>query len=113
LNIDAEVQPADITPELAADLKRLEPFGSGNPEPVLMMREMTVVERRVVGEGHVRLRLTKDKRTFTAIAFRMAEREIAEQIDVAFFPEINEWKGSSTVQLRIKDLRTVEMKHAT
>jgi single-stranded-DNA-specific exonuclease len=113
LDIDAEVQPADITPELAADLKRLEPFGAGNPEPVLMMREMTVVERRVVGEGHVRLRLTRDKRTFTAIAFRMAEREIAGKIDIAFFPEINEWKGSSTVQLRIKDLRTVEMKHAT
>jgi len=62
----------------------------------------------VVGEGHVRLRLKRDKHTFTAIAFRMAEREIPEQIDIAFFPEINEWKGSSTVQLRIKDLRPEE-----
>jgi single-stranded-DNA-specific exonuclease len=108
LEIDAEVQPADVTKELALELKRLEPFGAGNPEPVLMMRSLTVVERRVVGEGHVRLRLKRDKHTFTAIAFRMAEREIPEQIDIAFFPEINEWKGSSTVQLRIKDLRPEE-----
>jgi len=108
LSIDAEVQPADITKELAAELKRLEPFGAGNPEPVLMMRGMTVIERRVVGEGHVRLRLLKDKVTFTAIAFRMAERELVGQIDIAFFPEINEWKGSSSVQLRIKDLRPAE-----
>jgi single-stranded-DNA-specific exonuclease len=77
-----------------------------------MMRGMTVVERRVVGEGHVRLRLMRDKRTFTAIAFRMAEREIPGRIDIAFFPEINEWKGSSNVQLRIKDLRPEEY-HAT
>jgi hypothetical protein len=38
----------------------------------------------------------------------MAGREIPEQIDIAFFPEINEWKGSSSVQLRIKDLRPEE-----
>lgn len=108
LAIDAEVLPADITTELALELKRLEPFGAGNPEPVLLMRAMTVVERRVIGEGHVRLRLTREKFTFTAIAFRMAEREIAGQIDIAFFPEINEWKGRSSVQLRIKDLRPAE-----
>ncbi|MBC8019114.1 MAG: single-stranded-DNA-specific exonuclease RecJ [Verrucomicrobia bacterium] len=108
LDIDAEVHPADITKELALELKRLEPFGAGNPEPVLMMRGMTVVERRVVGEGHMRLRLTGENRSFIAIAFRMAEREIPGQIDIAFFPEINEWKGSSSVQLRIKDLRPAE-----
>lgn len=108
LELDAEVNPADITKELALELKRLEPFGAGNPEPVLMMRNMTVVERRVVGESHLRLRLARDKQTFTAIAFRMSEREIPGSIDIAFFPEINEWKGSSSVQLRIKDLRPVE-----
>jgi single-stranded-DNA-specific exonuclease len=108
LDVDAEVHPADVTKELALELKQLEPFGAGNPEPVLMIRAMTVIERRVVGEGHLRLRLAKDKCTFTAIAFRMAEREIHGQIDVAFFPEINEWKGNSSVQLRIKDLRPAE-----
>jgi single-stranded-DNA-specific exonuclease len=108
LDIDAEVQPADVTKDLAVELKRLEPFGVGNPEPVLLLRGMSVTEQRVVGEGHLRLRLTKDKRTFTAIAFRMADREISGPIDIAFFPEMNEWKGSSTVQLRIKDLRPEE-----
>jgi single-stranded-DNA-specific exonuclease len=108
LDIDAEVQPADVTRELAGELQRLEPFGAGNPEPVLMMRGMRVIERRVVGEAHLRLRLTRDKLTFTAIAFRMAGREVPDLIDIAFFPELNEWKGSSTVQLRIKDLRPAE-----
>jgi single-stranded-DNA-specific exonuclease len=108
LDIDAEVQAEDVTRDLAVELKRLEPFGAGNPEPVLMMRDMKVVERRVVGEAHLRLRLTRDRLNFTAIAFRMAEREVPDLIDIAFFPEINEWNGSSSVQLRIKDLRPAE-----
>jgi single-stranded-DNA-specific exonuclease len=108
LDIDAEVQPADVTRDLAGELQRLEPFGAGNPEPVLLMRGMRVIERRVVGEAHLRLRLTRDKLTFTAIAFRMAGREVPDLIDIAFFPELNEWNGSSTVQLRIKDLRPAE-----
>ena len=108
LNIDAEVQPEEITTDLAQELKRLEPFGAGNPEPVLLMRKMTVSERRVVGEGHLRLRLTREGRSFNAIAFRMAERETVGQQDIAFFPEMNEWNGSSSLQLRVKDLRPAE-----
>jgi single-stranded-DNA-specific exonuclease len=108
LEIDAEVQPEDITSELVNELKRLEPFGAGNPEPVLMMRGMRVVERRVVGEGHLRLRLSRNGRTFTAIAFRMAQRDTEGLLDIAFYPEMNEWNGSSSLQLKIKDLRMAE-----
>jgi len=108
LEVDVEVQPEDITREIALELKRLEPFGSGNPEPVLVMRGMTVTERRTVGGGHLRLRLARDGFTFNAIAFRMAERETPGLVDVAFFPELNEWNGSTTLQLRVKDLRPAE-----
>jgi single-stranded-DNA-specific exonuclease len=108
LEVDVEVQPEDITRELALELKRLEPFGAGNPEPVLVMRGMAVKERRTVGEGHLRLRLVRDGFTFNAIAFRMAERDTAGLVDVAFFPEMNEWNGSMTLQLRVKDLCPAE-----
>jgi single-stranded-DNA-specific exonuclease len=108
LDIDAEIQPADVTRELALELKRLEPFGMGNPEPVLMMRGMTVVEQRVVGDGHLRLRLSRDGRSFGAIAFRMAPMGRPGMVDIAFFPEMNEWNGNSSLQLRIKDLRPAE-----
>lgn len=105
LVVDVEAQPEDITRELALELKRLAPFGAGNPEPVLLMRGMTVAEQRVVGEGHLRLRLTRDGFTFNAIAFRMAALEMGGKVDIAFFPELNEWKGTSSLQLRIKDVR--------
>ena len=108
LIIDAEVEPGDVTKELALELKRLEPFGMGNPEPLLMLRGMTVVERRVVGDDHLRLRVTRGNRSFGAIAFNQADRETSGLIDIAFFPEVNEWNGSSSLQLRVKDLRSAE-----
>ncbi len=108
LTIDAEVQAGEVTKELAMELKRLEPFGMGNPEPVLILRGMTVIERRPVGDGHLRLRLTRDRRTFTAIAFNLADRDTSGTMDIAFYPEMNEWNGSSSLQLRVKDMRPTE-----
>jgi single-stranded-DNA-specific exonuclease len=108
LTIDVEVEPGDVTRELALELKRLEPFGMGNPEPLLMLRGMTVVERRIVGEGHLRLRVTRDGCSFGAIAFNLAHRATSGTIDIAFFPELNEWNGSSSLQLRVKELRSTE-----
>lgn len=108
LEVDAEVLPEDIDIELVGELKKLEPFGSGNPEPVLMMRGMSVVERRIVGDSHLRLRLSRNGRSFNAIAFRMAERNTDGLLDIAFYPEMNEWNGNSTLQLKIKDMRTAE-----
>jgi single-stranded-DNA-specific exonuclease len=108
LTIDAEVAPAEVTNELACELKRLEPFGMGNPEPLLLLRGMRVMERRTVGEGHLRLRLTRDGCTFAAIAFNLADRVTSGLIDIAFFPEMNQWNGSSSLQLRVKELRSAE-----
>jgi len=81
----------------------------GNPEPVLMMRGMTVVEQRVVGDNHLRLKLSRDGRSFDAIAFRMGSRTLPQTLDIAFFPEIHEWNGTSSLQLRLKDLRPMEL----
>lgn len=108
LDIDAVAEPRDVTKELALELKRLEPFGMGNPEPLLMMRSLSVLEQRVVGDDHLRLRLSRDGCVFNAIAFRMASRTVPATIDIAFFPEMNQWNGNSTLQLRVKDLRPTE-----
>ena len=63
---------------------------------------------RTVGGVHVRLSLARDGLLFNAIGFNMAERTTGAVIDMAFFPEMNEWNGSSSLQLRIKDLRPAE-----
>ena len=109
LDVDCDICPADVDEALVHELKRLEPFGAGNPEPTLMMRGVTVVERRTVGDGHLKLRVAAGGRMFSAIAFRQAESPTDGMIDIAFFPELNVWNNSTTLQLRIKAIRKMEV----
>ncbi len=105
LDIDSDVSSAEVHTALVQELKRLEPFGTGNPEPTLMLRGVTVVERRIVGDGHLKLRVSSEGQTFSAIAFRQAECPTDGLLDIAFFPELNVWNNSTTLQLRIKAIR--------
>jgi single-stranded-DNA-specific exonuclease len=108
LEVDVEVQPDEVNGALVDELKKLEPFGAGNPEPTLMLRGVSVVDRRIVGDGHLKLRLSAGGWTYNAIAFRQAECPTDGVLDIAFFPEFNSWNNSTTLQLRIKAIRTAE-----
>jgi single-stranded-DNA-specific exonuclease len=108
LDVDADVCPAEVDLRLAEELRRMEPFGAGNPEPTLMMRGVTVVERRIVGDGHLKLRISLAGVVFNAIAFRQAECSTDGLQDIAFFPECTIWNNSTTLQLRIKAIRKAE-----
>jgi single-stranded-DNA-specific exonuclease len=109
LNIDGELAPDEITVVLAEEVDRLSPFGMGNPEPVFMLRGATVVDRRVVGENHLKLRLAAGGNLFEAIGFNMAHQEHPpERIDAAFSLEMNEWNGRRKLQMRLRDLRAAE-----
>ena len=57
LNVDAEVQLDAIDELLAEEVGRMEPFGIGNPEPILAVRGATLERARVVGENHLQVTL--------------------------------------------------------
>jgi single-stranded-DNA-specific exonuclease len=109
LEIDTEVTSSEVSLALLEELQRLEPFGAGNPEPTLMLRGVTVVERRIVGDGHLKLRVSAEGKIFNAIAFRQAECPTEGHLDIAFFPECNIWNNTTTLQLRIKAIRSEEV----
>ncbi|MGH7822323.1 MAG: DHHA1 domain-containing protein, partial [Candidatus Binatia bacterium] len=107
--VDATVRLEEVSPEVVADLERLEPHGPGNPRPVLCARRVSVAGVRVVGERHLRLALRREEsgRIMDAIGFRMHERreEIGSRIDVVFSPELDVWEGRERLQLMIHDFR--------
>ncbi|MBN2125854.1 MAG: single-stranded-DNA-specific exonuclease RecJ [Deltaproteobacteria bacterium] len=107
LDIDMEVRLADMNLEALRSLESLAPHGTGNPEPLLLARSLRVMEDRVVGDRHLRLKLGDDKRGIEAIGFGLAERYPlrGKAVDVVFTPEIDRWQGSERVQLRIADLQ--------
>lgn len=109
LNIDASVSSADVSYSLITELKRLEPFGAGNPEPNFMMRGVRVLERRVVGEKHLKLKIDCGGTAFSGIAFGQSDCSTDGMLDIAFVPELNVWNNSTTIQLRIKNMRQMEV----
>lgn len=105
IRLDVELEPDELTVSLANEIRLLAPFGVGNPEPVALVSGLRVMDRRVIGKDHVRLRLARGRHYINAIGWRMAEMDIPETIDVAGIPEIDTWGGGARLQLRIKAFR--------
>jgi single-stranded-DNA-specific exonuclease len=104
--IDAEIRISDITHKLCQELKLLEPFGLGNPEPVLLLKNLNVMDARIVGDNHLSIKLNDGKNSFDGIGFCLGDftSNIKNGIDVLCVPEINEWNGSKKLRLNIKQI---------
>ena len=111
LDVDAAVALADVQFSLLRELEQLQPFGMGNPEPTFMSRGISVLEKRVVGDNHLKLVVRQHGSVpLDSIGFRMGglAKDIDAgngRIDAVFSPELNHWKGSSRIQLRLCDVR--------
>ncbi|HEX2913908.1 MAG TPA: single-stranded-DNA-specific exonuclease RecJ [Chloroflexia bacterium] len=112
LYIDAELSLEQL-PVAFRESNRLVPFGSENPAPVFVTKNLLVREMRPVGVdgAHLRLRLfdRHNGRIAEAIGFRegarAAELAGAKFVDIAYTIELNEWQGNRSLQLRLCDLR--------
>ena len=110
IDIDCAVTPELLTVRGIDSLNCLEPCGSGCPKPVLMMEKMTVDRISMVGNGrHMRLRLKQGHHYINGIYFsanpQTASIEPGDVVDVAFNPQINEFRGERTVQINVLDIR--------
>ncbi len=118
IEIDSEIEFADITPELIASLKKFNPFGPGNQKPVFMTRNVfDFGTSKLVGKSmeHIKLELEDNStsRVMNAIAFNMAPYfehiHAHKPIDICYTLEQTR-RGSNTdsIQLMIRDIRLSE-----
>ena len=110
LQVDCEVEPELLTLENIRALVQMEPCGTGCPTPVFCLRDTTVTQLAEVGGGkHLRLSVSKGGRSLPAIFFSQTALQAGvgagDSLDVAFTPQINEFRGQNTVQLNVVDLR--------
>lgn len=105
---DVEIDDfSEIDEELVANLAKMEPFGNGNPEPVLKIARASVLSMRRMGADgqHVKLALRdKNGKVLQMLAFNAPEeffREPGDEVVVWFQPTINEWQGVRTVEGRL------------
>jgi single-stranded-DNA-specific exonuclease len=108
LTIDSEVSLADLTWDFLGWIQKMEPFGQGNPAPVLAARALHVSSKRSVGKdgSHLKLVLTDGQTRFDAIGFHQGPREstLPKVVDVAFSLEENEYYGKQ-LQMHILDIQ--------
>ena len=105
---DVEIDDfSEIDEELVANLAKMEPFGNGNPEPVLTIARTSVLSMRRMGADgqHIKLALRdKNSKVLQVLAFNAPEeffREPGDEVAAWFKPTINEWQGVRTVEGRL------------
>ena len=112
LEVDMAVQPHMLTVAAVEALDLLEPCGTGNPRPVLLLQGAQVHTLSQVGRGrHLKMKLEARGISLDAIWFSADAEETGLypgcRVDVVFYPQINEFRGRRDLQLQIVDLRVV------
>ena len=107
LMIDAEVRLAEMNGEFFDQLKKFKPWGADNPTPLFMVRGVRLRRApHVVGKGHLKFVVTDGDATLGAIWWGAGACELPTgEFDVAFAPELNNYRGVETVQLKVRDVR--------
>jgi single-stranded-DNA-specific exonuclease len=113
LKIDAVVSSNSLGLSLVEDLKRLEPFGMGNPKPTFVTKDLFLtVEPFVMKEKHLKLKLRDTTgKPFEAVWWDGVDKSKKQtlkpqsRIELAYTPEINVWNGNTRLQLVVEDLR--------
>ncbi|MEF3167840.1 MAG: single-stranded-DNA-specific exonuclease RecJ [Deltaproteobacteria bacterium] len=111
LPIDLSVSVQEIaSPEFSRLYPLLEPFGTGYPPPVLAIQDFHVRERRLVGNGHLKLRLGSHHSngpTLDLLAWGHGDKADLswDRMEIACTPSLTVWNGKRQISLRLKDAR--------
>ena len=111
IELDMELKLAELDSELVSCIESLEPFGSGNPEPLFYSRGLRLKGTpQIMGKDTIKFWVSDGKSTFQAIgfgkgSFKDSLRNCAS-FGLAYTPRIDNWRGDNAVILEIKELFT-------
>jgi len=112
LKLDAEVTVADMTLDRLRELEQLEQTGMGNPPVRFFVRNVShgrPLQRMGAEKKHAKLWVTDGRKILEAVLWNVGDGQLpVGRFDLAFAPQLNEYKGSTTVQLKVLDWRAVE-----
>ncbi|MDF2839072.1 MAG: Single-stranded-D-specific exonuclease RecJ, partial [Evtepia sp.] len=115
LDVDVEITDVfSLTVDEVGQLSMLEPYGNGNPKPVFSLTGAVITCMADVGGGrHLKMRVCRDGRTLDAIFFSTTRvqsgMQVGDRVDLAFYPQINEYRDTRAVQLHLVDIRRSEV----
>lgn len=107
LHIDADISFCELSLDFLKSYELLQPFGSGNPEPTFISREVYLTEPpRELKNHHLKLSMKQNECWHSAMFFGAGERKLPEQPwDIAFTISRNVFRGRTSLQIIIQDVR--------
>lgn len=110
---DLELDPAEVTVDLAETLDQLEPFGKDNERPKFLLRDVTLQGVRFMGADETHARFTAVSQAGAradCVLFRKAQewRSLLcseEQVDLIGSIDVQQWQGRTRVQLMIEEMK--------
>ncbi len=118
INVDSQINISNLSLEFAESLLKLKPFGKDNEKPLFANKDVSIASLSMIGKDKntMRLSLFQNGSYYNAIKFG-AEKEfqylkdkfngqiVGQKIDIVYYPDINEFRGQRTLQLKLIDIR--------
>lgn len=111
LKVDLQLEPSEVDGNLISDIERLQPFGASNPNPVFVLNNLTLLQKKLMGSNKNHLKMTVEDtqhNTYDCIWWSKGDISLSsgDRLDIAFCPQINSFNGSTTIQLILKDVHS-------
>jgi single-stranded-DNA-specific exonuclease len=109
---DAEISSSAFNKNFYDDINKLEPFGTGNPMPTFLVKDLKIIKTTILGNKHISL-ILKSKMGFSirSISFNSVNSKVGEYLlnyknNLNVLGQINEniWNNKKTLQLIISDV---------
>ena len=114
---DAEIAPSAVNIDFFEKINLLAPFGSGNPEPRFIIKDLKLVNSKIVANKHIKIVLIgSDSTPLKAISFNSIETQLGSHLlkkniksfDIAGKLSLNEWRGQKNVEFIIDDISVIK-----
>ena len=105
LDIDSEISLASINDTLVSEIESLSPFGEGNPEPLFLLKAVSVAGQNLLKNQHLMFRVRENGSEFNCIWFYASRKRLPKKVDLVFALRFNVRRGERELRLFIKDAR--------
>jgi len=114
---DTEISPSAINIDFYDKINVLSPFGSGNPEPKFVIKNVRPINSKIVGEKHIKSVFEgSDSSTFKTITFNCVDNELGSYLlkkniknfNILGKLSLNEWRGQKNVEFIIDDISVIK-----
>lgn len=107
---DTEAELKDIDVELVKELRTFAPFGMGNPSPLLLLKNMRVIDLKILKDTHLKCMLSDGQRFISGFLWRQTEHpalSVGCKVKVAAKVDCNEFRGATELQLNLEAVEAV------